>query len=603
MRLSTFRRWLKTGWVWGLALITLTSSAQAVEVAVRSAMGDLSEFQNPPANWQVAGGVNGDLRQTSAFTTVEGSGLWVNQPDDSAHGDLISTWTHGDLIVEFDYLLPVGATATISFQGRYEVELTNDRASGLWQHARLEFTAPRIDPSGETSTTAQLVSLEIDGIKVRENIIWLQPDFPTESTIIGPLVIDGDRGPLALRHFAVQHLTSDQVALKNLHYAVYQGTFDALDDYRHESPTLSGATEEINETLADTTDAFAMVVTGEIVIPKAGWYRFTRKTEAISQTRLLIDGASPVAVGTDGEESQIRLTQGTHPFRLDYLRPGERGKPLLAWSVTGPDMRWQPLSFSAANPPNPIPIVPVTIEKGRVHTHRCFFPYQDNKRLYVAAVGTPQHVHYAYDLEWQNLLAVWRGDYLDASGIWHQRGGIQQVVPLGPAIELGSGPSLAVLESPDAAWPDPEAEARQAAGDDFVSDDNGSGPPTALINLPSPLVSKGYTLAPDGQPTFQFEAYGIAVEDRWEVTPGKEGLIRTLRFAQPLERDDLHLLLASESEITAQSGYYILGDRKAYLDWPDDQHFTPTIHSAGPNQQLRVHLPAGTQSITYRLIW
>lgn len=637
MRLSTFRSWLMVGWTWGLFSFTVISTGLADENVVQSAMGDLSEFQDAPANWSVAGGISGDLRHSAAITIEEGSGLWVNHPDENTPGNLVTRWSHGDLIVEFDYLLPAESTAVLSFQGRYEVTLPQTRAPGLWQHARIEFQAARFGADGKPTTEARLVSQIINGTVTSENLKWNEsgnntptspvagagdpgPASPRPATIEtnpgnnnptrlvesspeGPLVIHGDRGPLALRNFAVQHLTADQVAIQNLHYQIYHGEFSALDDYRHQNPTLSGETNEISETLADTTDAFAMVITGEIVIPQAGWYHFSQKTDVISQTRLKIDGTTPVSVGSSGEDSQIRLAAGTHPFRLDYLRPGERGKPLLVWSVTGPDMRPQPLSFSAANPPNPIPVVPIEIEEGRVHTHRCFFPYADSKRLYVAAVGTQEHVHYAYDLEWQNLLTVWRGDYLDAGGIWHQRGGIQQVVPIGSAIELGSGPSLAVLANPDDTWPDPEAAAREAAGEDFDPEDNGSGPPTALINLPSPLSSQGYTLAPNGQPTFQFTAYGLAIEDHWVVSPGHDGLIRTLTFAKPIERDDLYLLLARESHIGAQSGYFILGDRKAYLEGPADPNLTPEIHAAGANQELRVHLPAGTRSITYRLIW
>lgn len=573
---------------------------------VQSAMGDLDEFGPAPTNWSVAGGIAGDLRYTDKLQILAGTGLWVNQPDTTGGDDLVTTWTHRDLVVDFTYLTPAGSSVVLLFQGRYELALPHDRAPGLWEQARAEFHAPTFDQGGRKISPARLIRLEINGVVVRENETWAEPDANRgyqDETKDGPLIIAGNHGPLVLRGFNFQRLQEAQVTLTNLHHAVYPDIFEDFDAYRHAQPAREGAIEEINETLADTTDAFAMVVTGQLEAPMAGWYVFGHKTDPISKMRLQIDGREPVSVGSEGDRWQIRLAQGKHPFRLDYLRPGTRGKPLITWNVTGPDMRTQPLSFSAAHPPNPVPVMPITMEAGRIHTHRCFIPYAGSKRLYVAAVGTPSGIHYAYDLEWQTLLTVWKGGYLDAGGIWHQRGGVQQVVPLGSAVELGAKPTLAVLESAKAAWPDPEKSAREAAGDDFVADDNGSGPPTALIGLPSALSSHGYTLEPNGQPTFQFTIHDIAVQDRWTVDETNRGLIRALTFAEPLDRDDLYLLLADERDITAQDGYFVLGDRHAYLEWPDAQPEAPAIVNEGTNQQLRVHLPRGTTTVTYRLIW
>lgn len=580
--------------------------------------GDFSGFAPTGSNWTLAGDLAGDPWHERVLRPTHGIGLWLNRPGTTAHADLVSRWEHGDVAVEFDFLSPAHdqATAlTLYFLGRYPVEIRGERAPGLWQHARVVFRAPRIDAAGTVTAPARLVSLDLNGIAVQSDVTLARaPDarLPGESAR-GPLVIAGDGGHVALRGFGFRPQEEMLVTLRNLHYAVHRDTFDVLDAYRHAPVDTSGPTDRIDEKLAETNDPFALVITGEFVAPVSGWYVFEQEVDSVSIMRVRFDGLDPMTLGPSTPTSTnvaVQLEAGSHPFQLDYVRRGLRGVPRLSWKVTGPGLTPQPLSVAASQPNRGLPLMP--IEPGdRIRTQRSFFPYSDPtkpyagaKRVYVAAVGSPARLHYAYDLEWHSLLAGWRGGFLDAAGIWHFRGLDQQVEPTGSVMPMIGRPALAALEVPDAPWPDPIAEARAKAGAKFVEDDNNDGPPTALLGLPSPLVSHGYTLAPDGQPTFKLTAYGLAATDRWTVDESGHSLTRTLTFAEPLARDDLYIFLAEDVGIVRhEAGYYLVGDRAYYLELPDDSPLQPAIVAVGSRQQLRAALPAGTTQISYRLTW
>lgn len=69
------------------------------------------------------------------------------------------------------------------------------------------------------------------------------------------------------------------------------------------------------------------------------------------------------------------------------------------------------------------------------------------------AVGFPERAHVAWDGTNDRMALVWRGDFMDARGTWHQRAGAVQSPAGSDVLELPSGPAVARLASPDAEWP------------------------------------------------------------------------------------------------------------------------------------------------------
>lgn len=87
--------------------------------------------------------------------------------------------------------------------------------------------------------------------------------------------------------------------------------------------------------------------------------------------------------------------------------------------------------------------------------------FMDGLSARVLAVGFPERLSYAYDVEACRLGLLWRGDFLELSGTWHGRAG-QLQAPAGHSVRsMPPGPALALLNTPDAAWP---TEAGRAGG-------------------------------------------------------------------------------------------------------------------------------------------
>ena len=81
-------------------------------------LSDLSAFRDAPSNWSTADSVWADPGQEHHLAVAPGSGVLVNRPEASANGHLLTAWTHGDLEIEMDVLMPRGSNSGVYLQGR-----------------------------------------------------------------------------------------------------------------------------------------------------------------------------------------------------------------------------------------------------------------------------------------------------------------------------------------------------------------------------------------------------------------------------------------------------------------------------------------------------
>jgi mono/diheme cytochrome c family protein/cytochrome c551/c552 len=71
----------------------------------------------------------------------------------------------------------------------------------------------------------------------------------------------------------------------------------------------------------------------------------------------------------------------------------------------------------------------------------------------VVAVGTPELVHYAFDVENSRLAKIWRGRFFNARGTWEGRAGKLELPPSEDVLDLPEGPPFALLGDPQEEWP------------------------------------------------------------------------------------------------------------------------------------------------------
>ena len=607
----------------GALLFGLVARAQSLLPPESVALDSLAAFRPVAANWRLAGGLGGDPRHDKFLTPLAGTDLLVCTPTKEAREHLFTTWEHGDLEVDLDFLLPPGGDSGLYLQGRYEVQLRDSwgvrepkfsdcggiyqtwdatrekghegsggaapranasRAPGLWQHLHVEFRAPRFGADGKKTDHARFTKVVLNGFLIHENVEIPGPTLGAafaDEKPLGPLMIQGNNlnGAVAVRAIRYKRFEAGATVLvENLAYRLYAGEPHRVGEYDATPPTREGALTTFAADAADQSGKFAFVVTGAFVVPRDGTYVFSADTP--EPVRLLVDGQPALApLEQGGLPGPLHLATGRHEFRLGLLHTNWR-PAALQLTVEGPGLAPQLLTARrgrARDATKP----QLLIEPGdRIRLQRSFVPFEPKKRLYAINVGTPAGVHYAYDFETGAILRVWRGRFLDTFEMWDGRGENQIAKPAGPALAFNAKPAVALLESSAHDWPDA---------------------PEALWS------SEGYTLEADGQPVFLAQLASLAVRDRIAPDADGRGLTRTLNLSGKNTDWQTWVLLAESTAIVPQPGGhgYVVGDREYYIDLPADSAVRPLVRTRNGRQQLVVAVTASSlaKPIVYTLVW
>ena len=209
----------------------------------------------------------------------------------------------------------------------------------------------------------------------------------------------------------------------------------------------------------------------------------------------------------------------------------------------------------------------------RPYLLRSFMMLGDKKLDYVVSVGDHQGLNYSYDLRQGAWFQVWRGEFIDATEMWHNRGEDQLARPLGSVIPFNDSPAIAELPNMNAKWPD------------SVTFDN--------------LKSESYLLDKKGVPTFKYTINGIKISDEISPSTDNSGLTRTLSAENPNE--NLYCRLASADTIEqVKTGLYCING-SYYIQL--DTALNPLIRSQGQQQEMLISLKKLNSPLIYSLIW
>ena len=180
--------------------------------------------------------------------------------------------------------------------------------------------------------------------------------------------------------------------------------------------------------------------------------------------------------------------------------------------------------------------------------------------VHAVSVGSSEQVHYTYDLDNGAIIQVWRGGFLDATPMWHERGDGSSR-PLGAVQRFGKPVlNIAKLSSPQAAW---------------ISDTTATG---YKIN--------GYELDDQDRPTFSYSTYGKLITDATVVIENGRGINRTITIDNP--SDDLYVRLTEAANIEEVDGTYLVDDKSYYLRIEDAAGAKPIIRDLNGRKELIV---------------
>ncbi|MHC5210283.1 MAG: family 16 glycoside hydrolase [Planctomycetota bacterium] len=171
-----------------------------------------------------------DTEHPETFLVSEGNTALVNVGAGPA-SDYVSRYHFGDGKLHVEFMLPEGGRSTLWIAGRYGVVLADDtrgalpveertgalllggetprppafdayKGAGQWHDLDAVYQAPRLDAEGNVLEPARLHRLTIDDVLLHEAVELVEPAHgsPEDGTAaLGPIVISGTSGPVALR--------------------------------------------------------------------------------------------------------------------------------------------------------------------------------------------------------------------------------------------------------------------------------------------------------------------------------------------------------------------------------------------------------------------
>ena len=569
-------------------------------------------------NWQIASDVTADITKHDVISKSDGKGVLVNIPADKNKANLQSAAEYGDVDVSFDFMMAAHSNSGFYLMGRYEIQLldswgvknpgTGDcggiykrrryengkeilweghaprlnacLAPGLWQHIDISFQAPKFDLAGKKTQNAKMLFIKLNGYLIQENVELTGPTggpIANDEAATGPFMIQGDHGPVAFKNFIISNLSGKPAEISNVSYKVFYGKFKEPKDFLSKKPDATGSLEQLTWDVSKEENNFAQIFNGTLKIPVAGKHDFTfqiggKYYVTVGGKELLPDAWT---FSRDQRTASMNLPAGDVPFEITVYKTDGWMPPILGMNIQGPNFRSYPynsLGSMLATAPND----PIFLDAKEPTILRSFSDVvKDGKKqkriTHAVNVGNQDKLHYTYDLSNGAIAQIWKGDFLDTSPMWDNRG------------DGSSRPRGAVLALTDAQI--------------FVSNDSKGTFSEAPIEN-SNYRAVGYDLNTDNLPTFRYKIYGSDVEDQIRITEGKY-LTRTLNVKNADVNKPMMCRLAVGSSISKLSDdTYEIDGKSYYIKVP--MGTVVTIEKSGENTMLLVPVK---DKVEYSVLW
>ncbi len=220
-----------------LMILSLTATLLAQDIANPFNGKNLEGWQtkqpDQPHGWTV-GKAQVDSSDPRLLVAGTGGADLVNITQ--GHGksrDIYTSAKHGDAIITLEVMVPKGSNSGIYVHGEYEIQVLDSwgkqklgpgdmgaiynaqppkinacKKPGEWQTYEIHFKAPRFDGEKKVSN-ATFVKVILNGTTLHENV-EMQGPTPTgvsgKEHAEGPLMFQGDHGPVAYRNIKIRPL-------------------------------------------------------------------------------------------------------------------------------------------------------------------------------------------------------------------------------------------------------------------------------------------------------------------------------------------------------------------------------------------------------------
>jgi hypothetical protein len=301
-----------------------------------------------------------------------------------------------------------------------------EKTPGLWQKIEVIFiTNPRLGKS-------IIEQITLNDLVIHSNLILENAIRPSK---IG---FENETGVFGFKNFVFDAFeNSKPVELQNLNYVLeethgWDKTFEPKG-----TDKITDKIETLTNDFPKTFEKYKLTYSGQLNVKKSNIYTFTIDYQGLVYFK--VDGKEIIASKEYSFRTplsaQIELTQGVHEFEYKYQNIFWR--PVFGLALSG--IGFRPYSLNAPESlPEPPLVGGVYIEKVSEKTKliRSFINFKTEKRTSVLTVGSPQNIHYAFDLDNGAILYAWKGQFADLTEMWFERGEPQVISPLGLKVRL-----------------------------------------------------------------------------------------------------------------------------------------------------------------------
>ncbi len=202
-------------------------------------------WRQPTKDWYSAGDAVLDPKNPRRFVGKDGSGVMINGEIGKTTSLCTKRGDFRDVELHVEFMVAKGSNSGIIFHGNYEIQILDSahvkeptgghcggiypraamkpkyhhidkgspprvnaaKAPGKWQSYDIIFQAARFDKSGKKIANAKFVKVTHNGIVIQENVevpYACGPNWDRKQSPQGPIIIQGDYGPIAIRNVRVR---------------------------------------------------------------------------------------------------------------------------------------------------------------------------------------------------------------------------------------------------------------------------------------------------------------------------------------------------------------------------------------------------------------
>jgi hypothetical protein len=230
---------------------------------------DFSAWHSPTGDWVTGSDVSLNPNDDRKLAWKDGTGAAVNGPQGRTR-HLVTRDFFGDVHAHLEFLVSKGSNSGVYFMGRYEIQVFDSWQQqgaypgiecggiyerwdesrnpkgfdgheplvnvslppGQWQSFDVVFRAPRFDAQGNKISNAAFIEVKHNGKRVHK---YTELAGPTRASLYndekptGPIMLQGDHGPVAYRNCWIQPIDLDKGVPPNPFFSFHNGIRPAGD--------------------------------------------------------------------------------------------------------------------------------------------------------------------------------------------------------------------------------------------------------------------------------------------------------------------------------------------------------------------------------------